>query len=44
VSEAEIRATFQPPDWRVDAIVAVTIDTNMDEIGVRAWRASTTRT
>ena len=44
VSEAEIRAAFQPPAWRVDAIVAVTMDTNMDDIGVRAWRASITRT
>jgi cyclopropane fatty-acyl-phospholipid synthase-like methyltransferase len=44
VSEAEISAAFQPPDWRVDAIAAVTMDTNMDEIGVRAWRASITRT
>jgi cyclopropane fatty-acyl-phospholipid synthase-like methyltransferase len=44
VSEAEIRAAFQPPDWRVDAIAAVTMDTNMDDIGVRAWRASITRT
>jgi cyclopropane fatty-acyl-phospholipid synthase-like methyltransferase len=44
VSEAEIRAAFQPPDWRVDALAAVTMDTNMDEIGVRGWRASITRT
>ena len=44
VSEAEIRAAFQPPAWRVDAIVAVTMDTNMDDIGVRAWRASITHT
>jgi SAM-dependent methyltransferase len=44
VSEAEIREAFQPPDWRVDAVAAVTMDTNMDEIGVRAWRASITRT
>ena len=44
VSEAEIRSAFHPPEWRVDAIAAVTMDTNMDEIGVRAWRASITRT
>jgi cyclopropane fatty-acyl-phospholipid synthase-like methyltransferase len=44
VSEAEIRAAFQSPEWRVDAIAAVTIDTNLDEIGVRAWRSSITRT
>jgi hypothetical protein len=44
VSEAEIRAAFQAPQWRVDAIAAVTMDTNMDEIGVRAWRASIART
>jgi cyclopropane fatty-acyl-phospholipid synthase-like methyltransferase len=44
VSEAEIIAAFQPPDWRVDALAAVTMDTNMDEIGVRGWRASITRT
>ena len=30
-------------DWRVDAIDAVTMDTNMDAIGVSAWRASVTR-
>jgi SAM-dependent methyltransferase len=44
VSEAEIKAAFQPPEWRVDAIAAVTIDTNLDDIGIRAWRASITRT
>jgi hypothetical protein len=27
----------------VDALDAVTMDTNMDEIGVRAWRASIVR-
>ena len=43
VSQSEIRQAFGPPDWRVDALDAVTMDTNMDEIGVRAWRASIVR-
>jgi cyclopropane fatty-acyl-phospholipid synthase-like methyltransferase len=43
VSQSEIRQAFGPPDWRVDAVDAVTMDTNMDEIGVRAWRASIVR-
>jgi cyclopropane fatty-acyl-phospholipid synthase-like methyltransferase len=41
VSQLEIREAFEPPDWRVDAIDAVTMDTNMEPI--RAWRASITR-
>jgi cyclopropane fatty-acyl-phospholipid synthase-like methyltransferase len=44
VSQEEIRATFAPPEWRIEAIDPVTIDTNMDDIGIRAWRASITRT
>jgi cyclopropane fatty-acyl-phospholipid synthase-like methyltransferase len=44
VSESEIRQAFQPPDWRVDAIEAMTMDTNMDDVGVRGWRARITRT
>lgn len=43
VRQSEIRAAFGPQDWRVDAIDAVTMDTNMDAIGVSAWRASVTR-
>jgi SAM-dependent methyltransferase len=43
VSQSEIRQAFGPPAWRVDALDAVTMDTNMDEIGVRAWRASIVR-
>ena len=43
VSQPEIRQAFGPPAWRVDALDAVTMDTNMDEIGVRAWRASIVR-
>jgi cyclopropane fatty-acyl-phospholipid synthase-like methyltransferase len=43
VSQSEIRAAFAPPEWRIDAIDAVTMDTNFDEIGVRAWRASIIR-
>ena len=43
VSQEEIRATFAPPEWRIEAIDPVTIDTNMDDIGIRAWRASITR-
>ena len=43
VSQPEIRAAFGPPRWRVDAIDAVTMDTNLDRVGVRAWRASITR-
>ena len=41
VSESEIRESFVPPDWRVDAIDAVTMGTNMEPI--RAWRASISR-
>jgi cyclopropane fatty-acyl-phospholipid synthase-like methyltransferase len=44
VRESEIREAFQPPDWRIDVIQAATLEINMDEIGVRAWRASITRT
>jgi cyclopropane fatty-acyl-phospholipid synthase-like methyltransferase len=43
VSESEIRQAFQPLDWRVDAIEAMTMDTNMDDVGVRGWRARITR-
>jgi cyclopropane fatty-acyl-phospholipid synthase-like methyltransferase len=43
VSQQEIKAAFAPPDWRIDAIDAVTMDTNMDQVGVHAWRASITR-
>lgn len=43
VSQSEIRQAFGQPAWRVDALDAVTMDTNMDEIGVRAWRASIVR-
>ena len=43
VRQSEIRAAFGPQDWRVDAIDAVTMDTNMDAIGVSAWRANVTR-
>src|SRR5215207_1336343 len=43
VSQSEIREAFGPPDWHIDAIDAVTIETNMDAIGVRAWRASIVR-
>jgi cyclopropane fatty-acyl-phospholipid synthase-like methyltransferase len=43
VSQSEIREAFGPPDWHIDAIDAVTLETNMDAIGVRAWRASIIR-
>jgi SAM-dependent methyltransferase len=43
VSQPEIRKAFGPEDWQVDAIDAVTLETNMDAIGVRAWRASIIR-
>jgi len=43
VSQSEIRQAFGPPAWRVDALDAVMMDTNMDEIGVRAWRAGIVR-
>ena len=43
VSESEIKEAFRPPDWLVEAIDAVMIDTNMDDIGVYAWRASIVR-
>ena len=42
VSKAEITETFGPPEWRIDTIDAVPMDTTMDEI-VQAWRASLTR-
>jgi SAM-dependent methyltransferase len=42
VSKAEIEAAFAPPAWRIDAIDAATMDTNMDDI-VQGWRASITR-
>ena len=43
VGQSEIRAAFGPLEWRIDAIDAVTMDTNMDAIGVRAWRATIVR-
>jgi cyclopropane fatty-acyl-phospholipid synthase-like methyltransferase len=43
VGESEIRTAFGPSEWRIDAIDAVTMDTNMDAIGVRAWRATILR-
>jgi SAM-dependent methyltransferase len=43
VSQREIRAAFGPNRWRVDTIDPVTMDTNIDRIGVRAWRATITR-
>jgi cyclopropane fatty-acyl-phospholipid synthase-like methyltransferase len=43
VSQSEIRQAFASPDWQIDAIDAMTMDTNMDDTGVRAWRASTSR-
>lgn len=43
VSQEEIQATFAPPEWRIEAIDAVTMDTNMDDIGIRAWRANIRR-
>jgi len=43
VSQEEIRAAFPPPGWRIEAIDPVTMHTNMDDVGVRAWRASVTR-
>jgi cyclopropane fatty-acyl-phospholipid synthase-like methyltransferase len=43
VSQQEIRAAFSRPKWRIDAIDAVTMDTNIDRLGVHAWRASITR-
>lgn len=41
VSQSEIRDAFGHPDWRVDAIDAVAMETNMEPI--RGWRASITR-
>jgi cyclopropane fatty-acyl-phospholipid synthase-like methyltransferase len=41
VSQSEIREAFGAPDWQVDAIDAVTMDTNMEPI--RAYQASITR-
>jgi cyclopropane fatty-acyl-phospholipid synthase-like methyltransferase len=43
VSQSEIREAFGTRDWRIDAIDAVTLETNLDAIGVRAWRASVGR-
>jgi cyclopropane fatty-acyl-phospholipid synthase-like methyltransferase len=43
VSQQEIKASFAPVGWRIDAIDAVTMDTNMDQVGVHAWRAGITR-
>jgi cyclopropane fatty-acyl-phospholipid synthase-like methyltransferase len=43
VSQSEIRQAFASPDWQIDAIDAMTMDTNMDDTGVRAWRASISR-
>jgi cyclopropane fatty-acyl-phospholipid synthase-like methyltransferase len=43
VSQPEIREAFGSPDWQIDAINAVTMETNMDATGVRAWRASIIR-
>jgi cyclopropane fatty-acyl-phospholipid synthase-like methyltransferase len=43
VHESEIREAFAPPEWRIDAIDAVTMHTNMEDSGVRAWRASISR-
>ena len=43
VSQSESRETFGARDWRIDAIDAVTLETNLDAIGVRAWRASIIR-
>jgi SAM-dependent methyltransferase len=43
VRKSEITAAFGPPEWRIDAIDAVTMHTNMDAVGVRAWRASILR-
>jgi cyclopropane fatty-acyl-phospholipid synthase-like methyltransferase len=43
VSQSEIRQAFASPDWQVDAIDAMTMETNMDDTGVRAWRASISR-
>ena len=40
VSQSEIREAFAPQEWRVDAIDAVTMETNLDAVGVHAWRAS----
>jgi cyclopropane fatty-acyl-phospholipid synthase-like methyltransferase len=43
VSRPEIREAFRQQDWQIDAIDAVTLETNLDAIGVRAWRASIIR-
>ena len=43
VGQSEIRAAFRPLEWRIDAIEAVTMDTNIDAIGVRAWLATIVR-
>ena len=43
VSQQEIRAAFSRPKWRIDAIDAVTMDTNIDRLGVHARRAIITR-
>ena len=42
VTRAEIEDAFGLPEWRVDTIEAMTMETNMDDI-VQAWRASITR-
>ena len=43
ITQDEIRASFSG-GWRVDAIDLVTMDVTIDPQGVRAWRASITRT
>jgi cyclopropane fatty-acyl-phospholipid synthase-like methyltransferase len=43
VSQSEIRQAFASPDWQIDAIDAMTMQTNLDDTGVRAWRASISR-
>jgi hypothetical protein len=43
IKQSEIREAFGPADWLVEAIDAVMMDTNMDDIGVYAWRASIVR-
>jgi SAM-dependent methyltransferase len=42
VSQREIEATFRD-GWRIDAIVAVTMELASTPAGARAWRASMTR-
>jgi SAM-dependent methyltransferase len=43
IKQSDIREAFRPADWLVEAIDAVMMDTNMDDIGVYAWRASIAR-